>query len=98
MPRPSAKGKLTEAAIASFHTKGFKACTIEDIAARAGVFKGSFYNHFESKEALAVETVRLFVAEVLKTVSLEGPPPPMKRLRGHFEKISAAQKKSHFKE
>ena len=89
MPRPSAKAKLTEAALASFIANGFKSCTIEDIASKAGVFKGSFYNHFKSKEALAVEVVRLYMAEAMKTILLEGPPSPLKRLRKHFEVCAA---------
>jgi AcrR family transcriptional regulator len=31
--------------------QGYKGTTIEDIAGTARVFKGSFYNHFKSKEA-----------------------------------------------
>ena len=73
------------AAMSSFRSLGFKACTIEEIADRAGVFKGSFYNHFKSKEALAVAAVELYLAEGLKTLPLEGPPSAVQRLRTHFE-------------
>ncbi len=82
----------------SFQTNGFKASTIEEIAEKAGVVKGSFYNHFKSKEALAVDAVDLYVTEALKTLSLEGPPSAMKRLRGHFETIAAIQNNAHFQE
>jgi TetR/AcrR family transcriptional repressor of nem operon len=78
------------AAMSSFQTNGFKACTIEDIADRAGVFKGSFYNHFKSKEALAVAVVELYLAEALKTLLLDGPPSALKRLRAHFEALRTA--------
>jgi TetR/AcrR family transcriptional repressor of nem operon len=98
MPRPSAQTKLMAAAINSFQTNGFKASTIEDIASKAGVVKGSFYNHFKSKEVLAVEAVKLFITEALKTLSLEGPPSAMKRLRGHFETFATIQHKGHFRE
>jgi TetR/AcrR family transcriptional repressor of nem operon len=92
MPRPSAKQKLLEAAITSFRFNGYKSCSIEDIATKAGVFKGSFYNHFKSKEALAVEVLKHYVEEiVLPLLALEGPPSAIKRLRAHFEKISAIQ-------
>jgi TetR/AcrR family transcriptional regulator, transcriptional repressor for nem operon len=92
MPRPSAKQKLLEAAMTSFRFNGYKSCTIEDIAAKAGVFKGSFYNHFKSKEALAVEVIKHYVVEiVLPLLALEGPPSAIERLRTHFEKISEVQ-------
>jgi hypothetical protein len=35
MPRPSASDKLVAAAVDTFHTRGYKACTIEEIADRA---------------------------------------------------------------
>lgn len=35
-----------------FIEKGFAAARVEDVAARAGVAKGTIYLHFESKEAL----------------------------------------------
>jgi AcrR family transcriptional regulator len=65
MPRPSAKQKLLEAAITSFRFNGYKSCSIEDIATKAGVFKGSFYNHFRSKEALAVEILQHYVEKIV---------------------------------
>ena len=52
MPRPSVRDKLIAAAVEAFHARGFKACTIEDIAERAKVFKGSFYNHFRARRLL----------------------------------------------
>jgi TetR/AcrR family transcriptional regulator, transcriptional repressor for nem operon len=97
MPRPSAKQKLLEAAISSFRFNGYKSCSIEDIAAKAGVFKGSFYNHFQSKEALAVEVLQHYVEEiVLPLLALEGPPSAIERLRAHFNEISAVQKQLGF--
>jgi TetR/AcrR family transcriptional regulator, transcriptional repressor for nem operon len=97
MPRPSAKEKLLEAAMASFRFESYKSCSIEDIAAKAGVFKGSFYNHFKSKEALAVEVINHYVEEiVLPLLALEGPPSAIKRLRAHFEKIAVVQNELRF--
>jgi TetR/AcrR family transcriptional repressor of nem operon len=97
MPRPSQKHKLLEAAMATFCANGYRSCTIEDIAQSAGVVKGSFYNHFKSKEALAVEVIKLFIQEkVLPLLALEGPPTPLKRLRAHFEQISEVQKAINF--
>lgn len=47
--RPS---ELSAAALALFVEKGFAATRLEDIAARAGVSKGTLYLYFDSKEAL----------------------------------------------
>lgn len=56
MPRsgPSAKEKLLDAALATIRAKGYSATTVDDLCAAAGVTKGAFFHHFESKEALAV--------------------------------------------
>jgi len=45
-------GELTAAAIELFVEKGFAATRLDDIAARAGVSKGTLYLYFDSKEAL----------------------------------------------
>jgi TetR/AcrR family transcriptional repressor of nem operon len=97
MPRPNSKRKFLDAATELFLAYGFQACTIEDIADKAGVVKGSFYNHFKSKEALAVEVIRLFVEErVLHLLPLEGPPSPLNRLRANFESVPGIQTKIGF--
>jgi AcrR family transcriptional regulator len=47
--RPS---ELLEAALHLFVEKGFAATRLEDVAARAGVSKGTLYLYYENKEAL----------------------------------------------
>ncbi|BAL26066.1 TetR/AcrR family transcriptional regulator [Azoarcus sp. KH32C] len=44
--------ELTSAALALFVEKGFAATKLDDVAARAGVSKGTLYLYFDSKEAL----------------------------------------------
>jgi AcrR family transcriptional regulator len=44
--------ELTAAALALFVEKGFAATRLDEIAARAGVSKGTLYLYFDSKEAL----------------------------------------------
>jgi TetR/AcrR family transcriptional repressor of nem operon len=49
-----AREKLLDAAFAVIREKGYAAATIDELCARAGVAKGSFFHHFKDKEALAV--------------------------------------------
>jgi AcrR family transcriptional regulator len=50
--------ELLEAALDVFFEKGFAAARLEDIAARAGVTKGTIYLYFESKEDVFEALVR----------------------------------------
>ena len=50
------KDKLYNAAVAEINRKGFSNVSIEDITTAANVAKGTFYTHFESKEALVFYT------------------------------------------
>jgi AcrR family transcriptional regulator len=51
-------GQIIEAALEVFGKKGLAKTRLEDIAARAGVSKGTIYLYFENKEALFKEMVR----------------------------------------
>lgn len=50
--------ELLDAALDTFHRKGFAATRMEDIAARAGVSKGTIYLYYPSKEAVFEALVR----------------------------------------
>jgi TetR/AcrR family transcriptional repressor of nem operon len=50
----NARGKLLAAALDVIRAKGYAATTVDDLCRAAGVTKGGFFHHFESKEALAV--------------------------------------------
>jgi TetR/AcrR family transcriptional repressor of nem operon len=77
--------EIVEAALAQFHERGFNAAAVKDITDRAGVPKGSFYNHFESKEALALVALGRYGdgrrLGDLADKSVE----PVVRIRAHFE-------------
>jgi TetR/AcrR family transcriptional repressor of nem operon len=52
--RHESKTKLLDAALHVIRAKGYTATRIEDICEAAGLTKGSFFHHFESKEDLAL--------------------------------------------
>ena len=47
--------RLLEASMSLFREKGYNATTVEEITERADVAKGTFFNYFDSKEALLGE-------------------------------------------
>ncbi len=55
------KAKIVEAARILFNVHGFEKVTIDMIMNKAGMTRGGFYNHFESKEALYSEAVESFL-------------------------------------
>ncbi len=72
-------GRLAEQGYRLFSTYGFKKTTIEEVAEAARISKGTFYNFYESKEALFMDVVELaeqdYRREILTAVDLPGPSP-----------------------
>jgi len=63
--------QMLTAAADLFADKGYENTSVEDIAERANVSKGTLYYHFETKEALVVELRRAMLAgTVEKTFAL----------------------------
>lgn len=52
--RVSARTKLLDAALSIVRRKGFAATSVDELCKEAGVTKGAFFHHFDSKEALGV--------------------------------------------
>lgn len=52
-----AKEKLLDASLSLIREQGFAATTVDALCGRAGVTKGAFFHHFESKDALGVAAV-----------------------------------------
>jgi TetR/AcrR family transcriptional regulator, transcriptional repressor for nem operon len=85
MARPSKREEIAQAALQQFHEHGFNATGISDITAAADAPKGSFYNHFASKEECALEALSRY-GEGLRFDILTTPGrPALRRLRAHFE-------------
>ena len=67
---------------------GYAATGLVELLQAAGVPKGSFYNHFDSKEAFGVELVRRYYAEqdqLLGSLLTRTDRPPLERVRSYFE-------------
>ncbi len=54
MQRTDARTKLLNAALEIVRAQGYAATSVDDLCRKAGVTKGAFFHHFESKDALAV--------------------------------------------
>jgi len=52
--RHESKTRILQAALKVFREKGYSATRIEDICESAGLTKGSFFHHFDTKEELAI--------------------------------------------
>lgn len=61
-------GELIAAAIDLFVERGFAATRLDDVAARAGVSKGTLYLYFDSKEALFQAAIREGLVTVMDDV------------------------------
>ena len=59
--RHESKTRFLDAALHVIRAKGYSATRIEDVCEAAGLTKGSFFYHFESKEALALDAVDYWI-------------------------------------
>jgi TetR/AcrR family transcriptional repressor of nem operon len=79
---------LASSAVDTLHIHGFNGCSIQDITEAAGVPKGSFFNHFESKEDLAIDALRRYLEGTRSDMLLDTSVPPLERLKNHFSYLS----------
>lgn len=59
------RGELLDCAQSLFFEQGYEATTVADIIERAGVSKGGFYHHFDSKEALLEALTERIMQQIL---------------------------------
>jgi TetR/AcrR family transcriptional regulator, transcriptional repressor for nem operon len=91
MLESNVRDRILAAGLEAMYSLGFNGCSVQDITTAAGVPKGSFYNHFKSKEILGVEVVNLYAHKIaansmiLSDTSISA---PIKRLSGHFQAIA----------
>ncbi|MDQ8731758.1 TetR/AcrR family transcriptional regulator [Bradyrhizobium sp. LHD-71] len=75
---------IVDAALEEFAANGFAAARLDDIAARAGVGKGTIYLYFADKEALFQELVRTAIVPIVGRL---GTPPAGMSARMLFERF-----------
>lgn len=68
VPSLQTRDKILTAALEVFSSKGFHGATVDEIAERAELGKGTVYRHFSSKRELFSELIRSKVAELEDTV------------------------------
>ena len=94
-PNPHTRDELLSAGLRMLHTGGYSATGIQEIVDKANVPKGSFYNHFDSKEAFGAEVVDRYFdrsrAE-LQAVFGEENLGPLERLKTYFDKRTRSLK------
>ena len=64
--KDSRPGEILEAALDCFAERGFAATRLEDVAARAGVTKGTAYLYFKNKEELFKAVVSRYIVPVIQ--------------------------------
>lgn len=68
---------ILDAALSVFAERGYEAARLDDVAAKAGVAKGTLYLYFDDKEKLFEEVVRGAVAPVVERLSMLAAAPEM---------------------
>jgi TetR/AcrR family transcriptional repressor of nem operon len=93
MPKISNRDKLLLNGRKVVLERGYVGASVRDIVEAAGVPQGSFTNHFDSKEAFALEILQLYFADscvVIRDTLRNDALPPLKRLRAYFDATIAA--------
>ena len=64
------KGQILASSAALFAVKGVGATTVREIGEAAGVFSGSLYHYFKSKNAIVAELLTIFMSDIETRFSL----------------------------
>ena len=83
-PREERWSELIEVATDVFYAKGYDAASLQDIADRLGMLKGSLYYYIQSKEDLLYDVIKAVHEEGLANIEslAAGEGDPLERLRG----------------
>lgn len=83
------KARLFAAASELFATRGYHATTVDAIAKRAGVAKGTFFVHYATKDAVITELVRIQTRMAKKARAAALPEGPLAALRATILMLGA---------
>ena len=89
-PRNRRRDEILRAAAGLFASDGYASTSMREVAAASGILPGSLYHHFESKEAIAVELVEDYHADLVRVVRESQPDPgnPLGSLHGFAHEIA----------
>jgi len=98
MAKANVKEQILTTSLQLLHSKGFNATSVQDITDAAGVPKGSFYNHFSSKEALGLEVLQRYTEAVgqLAAVLQDRTLAPKQRLQQYYAAMIAGNTANSF--
>ncbi|MFA7503978.1 MAG: TetR/AcrR family transcriptional regulator [Burkholderiaceae bacterium] len=96
MPRPTLKHpqrgdariRLLDAARDEIRRRGFTATTVDELCRAAGVTKGAFFHHFDSKEALGVAAAEHWArttSELFAVAPYHEPADPLARVLAYID-------------
>jgi TetR/AcrR family transcriptional regulator, transcriptional repressor for nem operon len=86
--RHASKKRLLDTALHVIRAKGYSAMRIEDVCEAAGLTKGSFFHHFESKEALALAAADYWsevTSSLFASAAYHWPADPVERLLSYVD-------------
>src|SRR5271154_3890437 len=85
---PNVRDKLFASAAALFQRFGYAHVSVRDITSSIDSPKGTFYNYFKSKEALASAILSQHFDALMETLGQSGTETTEAHLRRHFESIA----------
>lgn len=86
--RHESKKRILDAALHVIRAKGYSATRVEDVCEAAGLTKGSFFHHFDSKEDLAIAAADYWsevTSALFEAAPYHDPPDPVKRLLAYID-------------
>lgn len=98
-PNPDTRRNLVQVGLRMLHAEGFAATGIQSIVEGADVPKGSFYNHFASKEAFGAEVLEAYFDRnegQLRAILCNPRLAPRARLEAYFDDRIEALKTAGF--
>ena len=100
MGRPGhCREHILDAGIKVLSAKGYNGTGVKEIVDEAGVPKGSFYNHFESKEAFVIEAIEKLAKESIsdsRAILEDSSKSPKQRLFDFFDGAHQHMKSESF--